>query len=166
MAFLKLDADAVRAVAAAMPVASILRVRLRVIAGLLPQLPSDVVFDPADGDGLVPDDVAAERADDAAKPGEESHDPWPVGKPKMVNPPFGWRRHGQRVVKAKEEQEILRRVCQGTKKGWSNAQIAEDLNGRSLTTRRNSKWDGSGIGRLRKGALSHAMNAKLKERYG
>lgn len=162
MAFLKLDADAVLAVADELPTDSVLRVRLRVIASLMPQLHQDVLFDPENADdGLMIADTTT-----ATEPGEEPDDPWPTGKPKMVNPPFGWQRHGNRVVTAKVEQEILRRVLQGVKKGWSNAQVADDLNGRSLTTRRGSKWDSGGVGRLRKGALDHPMNVKLKERYG
>jgi hypothetical protein len=164
VAFVKLESEAVRAVVASLPATSALSIRLRTILDLLPHLPDDVVIE-VDTDGVCRHDGPADRP---SEPGDAhgAVDPWPVGGPKMVNPPFGWRRHGKKVVRATEEREILRRVLQGVKLGWSNSQIANDLNGRALRTRRGSKWDGSGVGRLRKGALEHSMNAQLKERYG
>lgn len=140
-----------------------LLIRLRTIMELAPLIPSGRQSIDMDLPGVVP---AGMPPAGTLPPDEQPDEPWEAGNPKMVNPPFGWKRHGKRICRSKVEQEILRRILQGVKKGWSNSQVASDLNGRSLTTRRGSKWDSGGIGRLRKGAIEHAMNTRLKHRYG
>lgn len=164
-----LDLAAVRIIAARLPddaETHDLLIRLRTIVEITPLLSNDA----REGPPIVLATSGKMKVyppeDDGAEDAEDEVDPWPAGAPTVATPPFGWRRHGKRIVKAKEEQEILRRVLQGVKRGWSNPQVAEDLNGRHLRTRRGSKWDGAGIGRLRKGPIEHAANAKLKERYG
>jgi hypothetical protein len=168
MAFLKIDEATVRLFANALNDTSLLRVRLTTMLDLFPHLPDDgVIVLSSTGDGTVAIDdanVADQRAVAVAE-AVDPPDPWPAGGGRAVNPSFGWRRHGTKIVKAKEEQEIMKRTLQGLKRGWGNSQIADDLNARSLRTRRGSKWDSGGISRLRRGPILHASNAALKKRY-
>lgn len=139
-----------------------LRIRLQTIMSYAP------VFAANSGRGLQ--QVAAPTAPTTASPDEETTfepQPWPTNLPPLVGtPPYGWRRHGERLVHALEEIDVMIHVLQGRKREWSYAQIANDLNSRMLYTRNGSKWNSSGISRIYNKSIEHPANAPLKARFG
>ncbi|HET6497329.1 MAG TPA: hypothetical protein VFH61_18440 [Thermoleophilia bacterium] len=92
--------------------------------------------------------------------------PWPTNLPPLRGtPPYGWRRHGEKLVPALEEADVMIRVLQGRKRGWSYTQIANDLNSRQLFSRNGSRWTSSGTSRIHKKSCEHRANASIKARY-
>jgi len=171
MPFLKLDADEMELILLHLPdddCCHDLRIRLSTVLPMVPHLPENFVIAAPDEHEALASEDAGSAPEAGPKEKEKKNDdrPWPEGYVPFGTPPFGWRRHGERVVVAKEEQDVMRWILKGKKKGWTHEQIAADLNGRLLRTRRGSKWDGSGVSRLLKTSIEHPMNAKLKKRWG
>jgi len=173
MPFVRLDADEMELILLHLPddtVCHDLRLRLGTILPMVPHLPENFVVAGSDEHHVASSEGVPEepKAEETCSPSTQARTekPWPEGVVPFGTLPFGWRRHGERVVRAKEEQDIMKWILKGKKKGWTHAQIAADLNGRLLRTRRGSKWEGSGVGRLLKTSIEHEMNKHLKKRWG
>ena len=108
---------------------------------------------------------------DGGEAGEDSEpsfepQPWPTNLPPLRGtPPYGWRRHGENLVPALEEVDVMIHVLQGRARGWSYTQIANDLNSRQLFSRNGSWWTSSGTSRIHKKSCEHPANAAIKARY-
>jgi hypothetical protein len=111
--------------------------------------------------------VTASMAEDEEEGEEEDDaDEWPAGQSPPLNTVYGWQRNGSKLAPNKAEQEIIKCALRGKKKGWGYTQIADDLNGRRLRTRRGSRWTSSTVRHLVTKSCQHEQNAKLLARYG
>ena len=144
-----------------------LRLRLSTLLPVFPGLPEDfVIGGPEEPEEPEPEPDEKPKTKKRVTKKAPADPPWPKGVVPFGTLPFGWRRHGEKVVVAKEEQDVMKWILKGKKKEWTHEQIANDLNGRMLKTRRGSKWEGSGVSRLLKTSIEHKMNKALKKRWG
>lgn len=147
-----------------------LRIRLRTTADVALALGVATVASgpPGPERGELPDPDAGGEAGSDTEAEEDAFEPppWPTNLPPMVTtPPYGWRRHGERIVPALEEVDVMIHILQGQRRGWSYTQIANDLNSRQLFMRSGRRWKSGGVSRVHKKSITHSANALLKERY-
>ncbi len=109
--------------------------------------------------GSHDDDVDLDDSDDAPRQN------WPTTRPSFLNTPFGWEQQGEELVVCKREQDVIKAALKAHKKGWTYQQIADDLNGRHLRTRRGSRWNAQTVRHLLTRSVKHKQNKGLVAQY-
>lgn len=113
---------------------------------------------------VVPIDIVdAGNGDD--QPKQDKQD-WPSTRPSFLNTPFGWEQQGEKLVANKKEQDVIKAALKDQKKDWTFQQIADDLNGRHLRTRKNSRWTAQTVRHLLTKSVKHKQNKALLAQFG